>query len=590
MAKPIITNRNEGKVGADGKKLKPNWQYRFEIARGEGGKRQWKSASGFRTKALAEAACIEAMEKYNRTGKTFTPSNVSVAEFLDYWVEQDLEVNLADNTTSSYVTIINNHVKPALGHYRLKSIDTMTLQEFLNDMAAEGCYAKSYLQTFTKVLKQGFRYAHKKAKFISEDPAEDISTPKVDAEPEEMIILAKEDVAKILTRFRRSPYQHYAILTAYYTGLRIGEVYGLTWDDIDFEKKTLTVNKAVKKFDYNSKGKSNRGVRGKAQTKWYLGACKTKSSYRTISIGDTLLNALQDYKEWQEENKEKQGGLYTYTYLRDELTKNNRKVQRIVPSTEPQDLDEVKMMFVREDGTFAGTDSMKYPSKVINKEICRFKFHALRHTHATMLIQEDVPIKVVSERLGHANVQITWDVYVKVTERMEETAVQAFEETSGLKLRDEELYSLWKQTINQTRNVKYYKERGIKVCEEWQDWETFEQWANANGYDSGLSLLRVDKSEDYCPDNCMFGTASKSVRGEYIYADGENMKSYSVRQVGRGWQYRITQYSEWGVRKDVSKSGFPTEEAAALAAEERICDMFASGELTSEKPVLKLVK
>ena len=590
MARLNIINRNEGQLDANGKKKAPNWQYRFEGAKVNGKRKQYSKA-GFRTKKEAEIAGTKAMNEYLNTGKNFEPTELSVADFLDYWIKTDLEVNLSDNTTYSYVTVINNHIKPALGHYKLRAIDTMALQEFMNSMASEGCYAKSYLETFLKVLKQGFKYAHKKTKFIPLNPAEDITLPNTDAEEAEIIILTKEQVGEILDRFRRSPYQYYAILTAYYTGLRVGEVYGLTWDDIDFEKKTLTVNKAAKKFDYNAKkNRTDKGISGKAQTKWYLGACKTKSSYRTISIGDTLINALLDYKELQEENKKAYGDQYTHTYLHEQLTRNSRKVKEIIQSTKPiKDLPEVNMVFVKENGSFTGTDSMKYPSKVINDKICRFKVHALRHTHATSLIENDVPIKTVSERLGHANVQITWDIYVKVTEKMEETAVQAFEESNGLKFRDEELYSLWKLTLNK-KNIKYYKDRGIKVCDEWLDWKTFEEWSMANGYASGLRLLRVDKTGDYTPDNCMFGTESKSVRGEYIYADGENMKSYSIRKVGRSWQYRITHYTEYGVRKDISKCGFATENDAALAAEELICDMFNRQELETEKPVLRLVK
>ena len=247
------------------------------------------------------------------------------------------------------------------------------------------------------------------------------------------------------------------------------------------------------------------------------------------------------------------------------------------------------MVFVKEDGSFTGTDSMRYPSKVINKEICPFRFHALRHTHATMLIENGTDIKTVSQRLGHSNVQVTWEVYVTVTDKMETAAVETFEESGSLNLRDEELYSIWKLTLNK-KNIKYYKDRGIKVCEEWLDWETFEKWANANGYESGLRLLRADKNGDYCPDNCMFGTETKSVKGEYIYADGENMKSYSIRKVGRSWQYRITHYTEHGVRKEISKAGFDSENEAALAAEAVICDMFNQDKIVSEKPVLRLVQ
>ena len=234
MAKLNTRNLNEGKFDAQGKKKNPNWEVRFEIAR-VGNKRKQLSRSGFRTKKEALEAGTKLLNEYMNTGKTFEPSEISVADFFDYWRETDLEVNLSDNTTYSYNTIIEKYIKPMLGHYKLKAIDTMTLQEFLNDMAADGCFAKSYLETFTKILKQGFKYAHKKAKFIKENPAEDISTPKIDEEAEEMIILTPEQVSEILTRFRRRPHQHYAIMTAYYTGLRVGEVYGLSWDSVDFQ-------------------------------------------------------------------------------------------------------------------------------------------------------------------------------------------------------------------------------------------------------------------------------------------------------------------------------------------------------------------
>ena len=88
----------------------------------------------------------------------------------------------------------------------------------------------------------------------------------------------------------------------------------------------------------------------------------------------------------------------------------------------------------------------------------------------------------------------------------------------------------------------------------------------------------------------MFGTETKSVKGEYVYSDGVNMKSYSVRKIGRGWQYRINDYDDAGKRKEYTKAGFPTENDAALAAEAFICEMLENKTLHPEEIKLKLVK
>lgn len=585
MAQVNVRNR--------GSKDKPKWEYRFEAAKVDG-KRKHISKGGFPTKAAALEAGNAALAEYNRAGQHFEPSEISVSDYFDFWIKNFCEVNLADSTTQGYSLIAKKHIVPKLGHYRLKSIDTITLQEFINETYVVNGFSKQYMKTILKVIRQAFSYAKKSAKLIQENPAEDTFLPNIDVSEEEMIVLTSEEVSTILDRFKKTPYQYYALLTSYYTGLRISEVYGLTWDDIDFENKTLTVNKIAKKFDYNSsKDKNYRGIKGKAQTKWYLGACKTKSSYRTLQIGDTLLNALADYKEMQEENEKVYDEYYIRIYGKEEYSQNRRKVTRLIQMDNSAGaevpLERIRMIFVKENGAFTGNDSMKYPSKVINGILgIRFNFHALRHTHATMLIEQGLPIKTVSKRLGHANTQITWDTYVKVTEKMETEAVETFEKEAGLKLRDEYLYSIWKLTINKCNNVTYYKEKGITVCEEWKnDFKSFEEWSNENGYEDGLRLLRKDKSANYEPDNCMWGTESKSVRGEYVYSDGENMKSYSVKKVGRGWQYRITNYDENGKRKDISKAGFATENDAAVAAEGVINEMFQEKQ---NKPKLRLVK
>lgn len=588
MAKLNVRNRNAGKFYKDGRAKPPNWEFRFELAKVDGKRNQYTQA-GFKTKKEAEIAGSKALTEYNNAGKLFEPSEISVADFFDYWIKNYCEVNLADSTLASYETIVRLHIKPRIGMYKLRSIDTAVLQELVNAMHTEMGFAKEYIKSISKVLKQGFSYAKKTMKFIAEDPTEDVTLPNVDVEDEEVIILSKDEVATILSHFKRTPKYYYPLLIAYYTGLRVSEVFGLTWDAIDFENKTLTVEMIAKKFDYNNrKYEKGTSIRNREKTKWYLGSCKTTSSYRTIKIGNTLINALQDLKELQEQNKAAYGDHYVRTYAKDELTKNRRPVKRIIEAngfSEQPDLEELHMVCVCENGEYRGTSSMKYPSKVINEKLgIEFKFHALRHTHATMLIEQGTPIKSVSERLGHSNSQVTWNIYVKVTDKIESESVEKFETTGTLNLRDEELYSLWKQTLNK-KNIAYYKNKGITICEEWLDFKTFEKYAHENGYASGLRLLRINKNGNYEPDNCVFGTETHSVKGNFVYSDGVNTKSYSVRKIGRGWQYRISGTDDFGKRYEVAKAGFPTENDAALAAEAKICEMLAV-----KKPLLRLVK
>lgn len=440
MAKLNIRNRNLNKVDKDGKAKAPNWEYRFEGAKVDG-KRKHISKAGFRTKKEAEVAGTKAMAEYNNAGLHFEPTEVSVSDYLDYWIDNYCKMNVADSTMVSYRNIINNHLKPRIGHYKLKALNTLILQEMINDIYVNRGFTKSFMKNILKVTKGSMKYAFVTARLISTNPAEYVTLPNMssDSDPEEVIILTKSETNRILERFKNSPATYYGLLTAYYTGMRVSEVYGLTWERVDLENKKITVEEIVKKIEKEGKvseGGVKRGIRGKSTTKWYLGSCKTTSSYRTIDIGDTLVNALKEYKAWQERNEEEYGDLYTRHYLKDEVTEANRKVKRIIPMTEfgvEIPLERAHLVFIKENGEFRGSDTVKYPSKVVNFELgIHFNFHAMRHTHATMLIEAGVPIKAVAERLGHANVRTTLETYVHVTDKMRSEAVDKFEATADL--------------------------------------------------------------------------------------------------------------------------------------------------------------
>lgn len=243
-------------------------------------------------------------------------------------MKEHCHINLKYNTIQAYENIIKNHIKPRVGFYRLSQITTSTLQEFINNTYVEYAFSKNFMKNILKVLKKSLAYATDVVSFIKENPALKVKSPKYDIPDKDPAhIFTKEEINMILNRFKKNHAFYYAALTAYYTGLRVSEVYGLTWDDIDFENKKISVNKNI--VEKNHKGSTHgRHLSGNATTVWYFGTYKTKSSYRTIDIGDTLLNALKEYKKEQEENKIEYGDSYMKHYSKEVTNQYTKKLKQ----------------------------------------------------------------------------------------------------------------------------------------------------------------------------------------------------------------------------------------------------------------------
>lgn len=412
------------------------YQYQFAIASIDG-KRKYKNKSGFRTKSEAIEAGVKAYNEYINVGHCIEPSKMSYSDYLDYWMKEHCEINLKYHTIQAYQNIIKNHIKPKLGFYMLSQLTTSVIQEFINNIYLEKGFSKNFLKNILKVLKGSLGYATDVVGFIKVNPSLKVRLPKYDIpDSDPVYILSNEEVEKILERFSNNPCVYYAFLTAYYTGLRVSEVFGLTWDDIDFVKKTITVNKNILKKN-QAGGTKKRLISGNSTTVWYFGTCKTKGSYRTIEIGDTLLKALKKYKEEQIQNRKDYGDTYMKHYKKIVNNPYNNKPEiKIINAYAELEvpLEEVKLVFLKKNGVFEGTDSCKYPFKVIHYELgipCRF--HDFRDTHATRLIEAGADIKAVSKRLGHSNIRTTYEIYVKVTTKMESDTVEKFE-SIGLNL------------------------------------------------------------------------------------------------------------------------------------------------------------
>lgn len=180
---------------------------------------------------------------------------------------------------------------------------------------------------------------------------------------------------------------HIPLQIGFHTGMRVGEVMSLTWDCVDLEAQTIKIEKILYRNEFKQ---------------WIFSTPKTQSSYRTIKIGDTLTSILRRFHMDQKANKLRCGEYYI-----------------------KQDYD---FVCLKENGELLTVDSIKYLSRIVNYELnIPFKFHSLRHTHATMLLEAGANIKAIQERLGHSKSSITMDVYSHATKKMTNESVNIFE-------------------------------------------------------------------------------------------------------------------------------------------------------------------
>lgn len=411
------------------------WQYSFEAAKVEG-KRKSISKGGFRTKADAIKAGNEAMNEYNKSGQSFTPSELSVADYLNYWFENYCKLNLKYNSQIGYSQIMEKHLKPTFGSYKLKSLTSASVQEYVNQLRIRGM-ARTSVIGILSVLNTAYEYAIEPLGYIKENPCQRVKMPKFELEPKQRYIIKPEEFRSIIERFPEGSPYYVPLMIGYYTGLRISETFGLTWNDVDFENRTLSVNKITVKRNYGVHSKKVIEKKGKREEKaaWYFGTPKTRSSIRTIKFGDNLYTVLKNAYTSQKKNRLAYGEYYIDHYLKPEKDEKGSTIYRIIPVERCIEcaLEKVEMICVHENGGYTSTDSFKYCSRVIHNELkLAFDYHSLRHTHATILMENGADPKDVQTRLGHSNVATTMQVYTHATEKMADRSVSIFEEAVNI--------------------------------------------------------------------------------------------------------------------------------------------------------------
>lgn len=217
-------------------------------------------------------------------------------------------------------------------------------------------------------------------------------------------------------RFKNNKVFVCAFLTACYTGMRTGEVFALTWDDIDLENRIVKINKTVYAKDKEENGR------------WYLGTTKTIGSSREVYICDTLYSVLSDYKNLQVKYKKEYGKKYKRYTLKEIKNKYGKLIEYKVIESQSRN-NKIQMVFTRKDGTYSGTDIIRYPFRIIHYELgIQCRFYDLRGSFATISLRGGCEIKDIAEVLGHKRIETTEKYYISSTSEDKKTVSKILEQ------------------------------------------------------------------------------------------------------------------------------------------------------------------
>ena len=391
------------------------WSYYFDGAKVDG-ERNKIEKGGFRTQKEAIAARAAAMTEYNNTGRTFSPKEISVADYLDYWLENAIKKNIdhgySYQTYRDYESKIRIHLKPTFGIYRLSSFQHSSdaIQTWVDDMKIKG-FSRNMVKNTLAVLSGALNYAAIPLRYIQTNPCAPVKIGKMpidmDAKAHAEYVCPKEEFKRILARFPEDNGFHLSLVVPYNIGTRIGETFAIDLlRDVDFEKHEIHINQQLIKINKT----------------WFFKPPKY-DSYRIIQIGNTVEQELRRAILTRKKNRMKYGPLYMKTYVLPDHSITQIRADVTVP------YQEIMPLCVKENGELLNPESFKYCARVIHYELGNALFHAhcLRHTHGTILAENGVNPKTVMERLGHKNIETTLQTYTFNTATMQQTAVDVFE-------------------------------------------------------------------------------------------------------------------------------------------------------------------
>ena len=353
-------------------------------------KRHFVYASSYkRVKAKMREKSLEStlMDSDNR-------DDPEVKYSLEDWIWEYLEVykrnELKPSTFTGYTTVWRKHIKGSvIGKMNLPKIRPANIQGFYNQKLKAGLSVKSIWQIrnlISTALKQAVREG-----FIESNPDEYIVLPKKSRyEPS---ILTPEEIRKIVEEAKDDPL-YPIVVTALFTGMRKGELMALQWKNVDFKHRRIFVERSLGVLLHQE------GSDGKFHNAYELVEPKSKKSKRFIPMADTVVEALRIQRARQDENRRRYAEIYK----------------------------ESDFVFTEEDGEIINQKGFmnRYHTFLKKYGITDCRFHDLRHSFASLMLQRGVDFKTLSDILGHSQISTSLDIYAHVYDSSKAIAVEDF--------------------------------------------------------------------------------------------------------------------------------------------------------------------
>lgn len=363
-----------------------SWAFVVEVSRSADGKRTRHQKAGFATKKDAERAMSEVIHRLG-TGEYVPPAKLTFGAFLQQEWLPAIKASVRPSTFDSYSTIVLKHLSPALGETTLQQLTPARLNAFYAELlntgrsdGRGGLSPKSVRNihvTIRKALGDAVKWS-----FIPRNPAAFAEPPRLARAGDRELKTWNPEEVRAFLEVARGERLFAAWLLATSTGMRRGEVLGLRWSDVDFERARVSVRQTLICVSYEIQFSTPKTAKGR----------------RSLALDKSTVATLREHRKRQLEEKMAIGSLYADSGL----------------------------VFCKVDGSPMHPDlfSQQFDRMVARSSLPRIRLHDLRHTHATLALQAGLHPKVVSERLGHASVSFTLDVYSHAIPAMQEDAAE----------------------------------------------------------------------------------------------------------------------------------------------------------------------
>lgn len=360
----------------------------------------WTPEPGMTAKQIEKALARESVlfEESVRNGCVTVSGKIRLVDFCDKFMEEYAKLYLKPNTIANYKRDLQR-IRAALGHVRLDELKPGHISSFYANLQEEGINQHtngtlesssigSIHRTLSAILGKAVRWG-----YITSSPCGLAERPR--AAQKEARYLDEEDARKLLTLLWSEPIKWRAPITFdLLSGLRRGELLGLRWRDIDFEAQTITIRQT-------SNYTSGQGI--------YTGTPKTATSKRPLHLAPAAFTLLNEYRAWQD-------------------------AQRIALGDAWKGEEDDNRIFTRDDGQpmFPTALTQWFHKFVLRSELPSVSVHSLRHTYASLMLADGVPLVIVSGQLGHAKASTTADIYGHVIASAQAKALQTFDKFSDV--------------------------------------------------------------------------------------------------------------------------------------------------------------